>query len=126
MTDFISRLPRNLYRAADVRQLDRIAIDELGIAGFKLMQTAGTVAFNALLEQWPQARFLQVYAGSGNNGGDGYILAGLAREFGLSVEVIQVGDSAKLHGDAKQAMDWAQQQQVTMLGLADFQQREEL
>jgi len=126
VTDFTSRLPRNLYRAADVRQLDRIAIDELGIAGFKLMQTAGATAFNALLEQWPQVRFLRVYAGSGNNGGDGYILAGLAREFGLSVEVIQVGDSANLRGDAKRAMDWAQQQQVTILGLADFQQREEL
>jgi NAD(P)H-hydrate epimerase len=108
VTDFTSRLPRNLYRADDVRQLDRIAIDELGVAGFKLMQTAGAAAFNALLEQWPQAKFLQVYAGSGNNGGDGYILAGLAREIGLSVEVIQLGDSAELRGDAKQAMDWAQ------------------
>jgi NAD(P)H-hydrate epimerase len=120
MNDFTSRLPRQLYRACQVQQLDRIAIDEFGIAGFKLMQTAAAAAFSALLEQWPQTRHLQVFAGSGNNGGDGYIMAGLAQENGMTAEVIQLGDATKLKGDAKEACDWAQQQRVSMIAFADF------
>ena len=50
MTDFTTKLPRNLYRATQVQALDRIAIEEFGIAGFQLMQVAGAVAFNQLLE----------------------------------------------------------------------------
>lgn len=125
MTDFTSRLPRQLYQAAQVQQLDRIAIEEFGIAGFKLMQTAAAVAFSALLEHWPQASHLRVFAGSGNNGGDGYIVAGLAQQQGIEAEVIQVGDAEKLQGDAQQAWRWAQQQQVSMHSYADFDREHE-
>lgn len=120
MTDFSTRLPRNLYRAEQVRKLDQIAIEEFGIPGFNLMRTAAAVAFNALLEKWPQARHLQVFTGSGNNAGDGFIVAGLAREMGISAEVIQLADPEKLKGDARQAWQWAQQQKVVMSSFADF------
>ncbi|GIT20815.1 MAG: hypothetical protein CM1200mP40_04970 [Gammaproteobacteria bacterium] len=38
MSDFTTKLPKNLYRAEQVRELDRIAIEDKGIAGFELMQ----------------------------------------------------------------------------------------
>ena len=125
MNNSTSRLPRQLYRAAQVQQLDRIAIEEFEIPGFSLMQAAGAVAFNALLEKWPQTRHLQVFTGSGNNGGDGYIVAGLALQQGIGVDVIQVGDAASLQGDAKLAWQWAQQQQVSMTPYADFDAEDE-
>jgi ADP-dependent NAD(P)H-hydrate dehydratase / NAD(P)H-hydrate epimerase len=121
MTDFTVNLPRDLYRAAQVRELDRIAIEDCGIAGFKLMQTAGAAAFAALTEAWPQAQHLLVFAGAGNNGGDGYIVAGLAREHGLDVVVIQVGGVDRLSADARQALEWAQQRKVAMQRLEDYQ-----
>ncbi len=118
MSEFTSRLPRDLYCAAQVQRLDSIAIDKFSIAGFKLMQAAGSVTFDALQERWPQVKHLVVFVGSGNNGGDGYIIAGLARQQGLNVELVQVGDAAKLAGDARLAFEWAEQAKVPILRLA--------
>lgn len=126
MSEPITRLPRQLYRAQDVQQLDRIAITEAGIEGFKLMQRAGTVAFNTLLELWPQTRLVRVFTGGGNNGGDGYILARLAEEQGLQCEVIELAPAANLQGDAHKAREWACEKQVRMLGLADYLEREKI
>ena len=89
MTNFANALPRRLYRAAQIQQLDRVVIEEFSITGFRLMQTAGAAAFNALLEQWPRAKRLLVFTGAGKNGGDGYIVAGLAKDFGMMVEIIR-------------------------------------
>ena len=120
MSEFTSRLPRDLYCAAQVQRLDSIAIDKFSIAGFKLMQAAGSVTFDALQERWPQVKHLVVFVGSGNNGGDGYIIAGLARQQGLNVELVQVGDAAKLAGDARLAFEWAEQAKVPMVSWANY------
>ncbi|MDD9957690.1 MAG: NAD(P)H-hydrate dehydratase [Gammaproteobacteria bacterium] len=119
MSNFTTRLPKNLYRAEQVRELDRIAIEEKGIAGFKLMQAAAAAAFNALREQWPHARHLIVFVGNGNNGGDGYVVAALAKEAGLGVDLIQVADSKHLKRDAKLAFELAKSKQVAMHLLVD-------
>lgn len=121
MSDFTTRLPRPLYRASDVQRLDRIAIDLDGIDGLRLMQRAGAVACAALLDHWPQTRHLRIFVGAGNNGGDGYIVAGLAQEQGIQVEVIQVAAAERLQGDARKACDWALEKHVTMVSLAHAQ-----
>ena len=87
-----ARQPYALYRAAQVRELDRIAIEEYGIPGETLMERAGAAAFRVLRETWPGARDLTVLAGLGNNGGDGFVIARLAQEAGLNVRVLQLGD----------------------------------
>ena len=79
-----------LYSAAQVRELDRRAIEELGIRGYELMQRAAAASFEALQRQWPQARHVAVLCGSGNNGGDGYEVARLALAAGSSVQVIDL------------------------------------
>ena len=96
-------LPTALYRAEDVRELDRLAIEEAGIPGIDLMERAGAEAFRVLRERWPAARRVSVVAGPGNNGGDGFVVARLARSEGLSVSVDLVGDAARLAGDAATA-----------------------
>lgn len=80
-----------LYRAADARAIDRQAIEGLGIPGYALMTRAGEAAWRLLRERWPQARRVGVACGPGNNGGDGYVLARLAREAGLSVRLLAPG-----------------------------------
>lgn len=103
-------LPQALYQAEQVRALDRMAIEQHGIAGYTLMTRAGQAALDCLLRRWPDVQRLCVVCGVGNNGGDGYILARLARERGLQVELVQVGDVHKLQGDARQAMEhWNRQ-----------------
>jgi NAD(P)H-hydrate epimerase len=92
-----------LYRAAQVRALDRRAIDDHGIPGYTLMQRAGAAAFAELRARWPAARRIAVACGGGNNGGDGYVVARLAREAGLDVTLLQLGDPQRLHGDTATA-----------------------
>lgn len=89
-----------LYQAEQVRAMDQAAIQDHGISGTVLMERAGASAFAALQKQWPQARRIGVICGTGNNGGDGFVVARLAKEAGLNVEVYQVGDAASLKGDA--------------------------
>jgi len=64
-------LPRELWTAAQVRELDRRAIEEHGVAGRVLMERAGAAALEALLRRWPGVATLTVACGAGNNAGDG-------------------------------------------------------
>ena len=96
-------IPTALYRAADVRELDRLAIETGGIAGIDLMERAGLESFRVLRERWPSARRVSVVAGPGNNGGDGFVIARHAAREGLSVSVSLIGDAARLAGDARTA-----------------------
>jgi NAD(P)H-hydrate epimerase len=84
-------LPVNLYTAAQVRELDRLAIERAGLSANVLMGRAGEAAFALLRTLWPRARRLVVVCGSGNNGGDGYVVARMAMAAGLAPLVLAVG-----------------------------------
>lgn len=99
------QLPRALYRAEQVRALDRVAIEQQGIPAEELMERAGAAAFSLLRARWPQAQSLVVLAGAGNNGGDGYVLARLAHRSQLGVRVLTLGDHDRLQGAALAAAD---------------------
>ncbi|MCG3200185.1 MAG: Bifunctional NAD(P)H-hydrate repair enzyme Nnr [Gammaproteobacteria bacterium] len=101
MSGVTTELPRQLYRAEGVRALDRAAIETHGIGGAVLMERAGGATFAVLRQRWPQAGSIAVIAGTGNNGGDGFVVARLARRAGLAVEVRVVGDVQSVRGDAR-------------------------
>ncbi|TNF01519.1 MAG: NAD(P)H-hydrate dehydratase [Gammaproteobacteria bacterium] len=111
-------LPVPLYTAHQVRELDRIAIQDCGIPGIKLMKRAGYAVFQQLISRWPGAP-VTVLCGAGNNGGDGYIVAALAAESCLSVEVIQLAPAEKLRGDALLAYNYALQAGVSIKRFSD-------
>ena len=92
--------PTELWRAEQVRAFDRIAIDELGIPGHRLMGQAGRAAFEALRERWPQARRIAVLCGTGNNGGDGYVIARHLHNQGAQVRIYAFKEPDALTGDA--------------------------
>lgn len=96
-------LPAGIYTAEQVRALDRCAIERFDVPGYELMTRAGHAALNALRRHWPDARTLCVFCGPGNNGGDGYVLARVARAQGLRVHVVALADPAGLGGDARRA-----------------------
>lgn len=93
-------MPVELYTAAQVRELDRLAIEERGIPSLTLMERAGADALDALTGRYAGARNLVVLCGGGNNAGDGYVLARLARQAGLEVRVIALVEPDQLKGDA--------------------------
>jgi len=90
----MDHLPEALYRAADTRAADQRAASEHGLAGGVLMERAGSAAFALLRERFPRARRVVVVCGPGNNGGDGYVLARLAKEAGLAVTVLSPANTA--------------------------------
>ncbi|MEN9726491.1 MAG: hypothetical protein RL434_857 [Pseudomonadota bacterium] len=95
--------PRCPLHAPDtVRALEAAACRAGGFVSFELMRRAGAAAFRHLRERWPAATRIAVVCGTGNNGGDGYVLAALAKGEGLDVTVLQVGSPAE-QGDARQA-----------------------
>lgn len=115
MTASAAPLPTDLYTAAAVRELDRVAIADCGIPGAVLMKRAGRALFAELLQRWPQPAHVHVFCGTGNNGGDGFVVAALARQRGLAVTVWQVGDPGRIGGDALAARTLALQDGVAVL-----------
>jgi len=97
-------LPSALYTAEQTRCLDRTAIDD-GVPGFRLMQRAAQSAFSALQARWPQVKKLTLLCGGGNNGGDGLVMAVLAVQQGMAVQVLTLGEDyvAGLQGEALDA-----------------------
>jgi hydroxyethylthiazole kinase-like uncharacterized protein yjeF len=104
-----------LYTAEQTRELDRLAIEGQGIPGIQLMSRAGRVTFELVLHQYPATSRLQIFCGTGNNGGDGFIVAALARRRGLKCRVYQVGDAHKITGDAQAARQQALEEGVEIV-----------
>ena len=71
----MTKLAHNLYKAEQVREMDNYAINQLGISGTVLMERAGSAAFDVLRKHWPEAKSISIVCGSGNNAGDGYVVA---------------------------------------------------
>tara|TARA_Y100000748_G_C15476920_1_gene481179 strand:- start:176 stop:1732 length:1557 start_codon:yes stop_codon:yes gene_type:complete len=92
-----------VFTAAEIRELDRIVIEEIGISGYELMQRAGRFGYDTLKKMWPDAKNINVICGCGNNAGDGYVLAKLAIEDGKRVKVFNCFSPEKLEGDAEKA-----------------------
>ena len=92
-----------LYTAEQVRRLDKCAIEGHGIPGMDLMERAGRCVFEAARQAFPDAERYLVLCGGGNNGGDGYIVARLAIEAGIEVDVCALKDPSGLEGDAATA-----------------------
>ena len=78
------------------------------------MFRAGSAAFNYLGQLWPEARELIVVCGPGNNGGDGYIVAGLACEKGMKVTVLTCGEPCPGKSDALRAREFALSNKVAI------------
>ncbi|MEO1087056.1 MAG: NAD(P)H-hydrate dehydratase, partial [Acidobacteriota bacterium] len=72
-------------------EVDRRAIDELGIPGAVLMEHAALGAVDAIGERFPGATRVAIYCGPGNNGGDGYAMARLLDARGYAVDIFRVG-----------------------------------
>ena len=96
----MTELPQNLYRASQIRKLDQLAIENYELSADSLMERAGQLAFDVLQQRWPRVSRIAVLCGVGNNGGDGYVVARLAKEAGIEVGVFQVGDEIEVKGAA--------------------------
>lgn len=110
---------QRLYTVDQVRELDRVAIEELAIPGIVLMKRAGQAVYEAISALHSPCARLSVFCGRGNNAGDGYIVAGIALDQGWDVQLLQLGSSDVLSGDAALARDWARERGVVEQQITD-------
>lgn len=91
-----------LVTAKEMRELDRLTIEECGTPGHVLMERAGAGATAALLKAFPHVRSTPVViiAGKGNNGGDGLVIARLLKKKGIKCEVLLAAKKTEVTGDA--------------------------
>jgi len=96
-----------LARAHEMRNIDRRAMDELGVGGLFLMENAGRGVASAVKKRWGEVRGMRigVLCGKGNNGGDGFVTARYLLGDGAWVEVALLGRTDELRGDPKVNME---------------------
>lgn len=73
----------------EMKEIERRA-DQSGLSYYQMMENAGTRAFEIIRSEYPKMKFMTVFCGKGNNGGDGFVVARLAAENEISVTVVLV------------------------------------
>ncbi|MFA5423930.1 MAG: NAD(P)H-hydrate epimerase [Phycisphaerae bacterium] len=91
----------------EVRAFDAWAINELGIAGAVLMENAGRSCAELIKERLAGSGTAKVcvFCGTGNNGGDGFVIARHLLNDKIGVRVMVCGNVGKIKGDAKINLD---------------------
>jgi hydroxyethylthiazole kinase-like uncharacterized protein yjeF len=78
-----------LFDADGIRAVDRWAIEEQGVPGEQLMESAGTALAEAVAALAPQGP-VRIVCGKGNNGGDGLVAARHLGGMGFEVEALEL------------------------------------
>ena len=86
------------------REIDRRATEEFGLPANVLMERAGLAVYEAVRELLPDGGRVTVLCGKGNNGGDGFVAARVARDNGYHVECLVACEEADLSDSAREQM----------------------
>ena len=93
-----------ILTADQMREIDRLTIEERGVPGLVLMENAGLRVCEFLAEEYSplEDQRVVILCGKGNNGGDGLVVARHLVVKGLSagLQVVLLGDPGRLKGDA--------------------------
>ena len=93
------------FGADEMRRVDALVAADQCLTDFQLMQLAGTAAFRRLRQLWPSAKRIGVLCGTGNNGGDGWVIAKLIHEAGLDCQTFLLGCQDRIEGTAREAFN---------------------
>lgn len=86
-----------------MRAIDRRAINDLGIPSITMMENAGVAVIQELQKRFPDLshKKIFIFCGTGNNGGDGFVIARHLFNLGSEVIVLLAGKLSELQGDTK-------------------------
>jgi hydroxyethylthiazole kinase-like uncharacterized protein yjeF len=103
--------------AEEMREADRLTIEEVGLPGVVLMENAGAAVAAALRERFAHARHVAVLCGKGNNGGDGLVVT--RRLGGRGAEALLFGRREDVKGDARVHVEAAARSDVRIREVPD-------
>jgi ADP-dependent NAD(P)H-hydrate dehydratase / NAD(P)H-hydrate epimerase len=101
----------SLFLSQQVVELDNLVMQHEGVPAILLMKRAGRKAFDCIFDLWPKTTALHLFCGTGNNGGDGYVIAALAKQRNIDVTLWTLGEPAK-DSTASLASEYALQEGV--------------
>ncbi|MFC1934345.1 NAD(P)H-hydrate dehydratase [Chloroflexota bacterium] len=91
---------------SEMRELDRKAVEQFGINTEILMENAGEASYFVILKEFGiQNRKFVVLCGSGNNGGDGFVVARKIHSNGGNVKVFLLAKREGYQGAAKKNLE---------------------
>ncbi len=96
-----------LVTAAEMGTIDKVAIKDFGIPGVILMENAGLRVVEIITKELgdPAGKKVLIFAGKGNNGGDGFVVARHLHNRGAEVKVFLAGEQEQVTGDARVNLD---------------------
>src|SRR5215470_8002052 len=112
-----------VLNSAQMREADRLTIEEIGIPSLVLMENAGrqvVAAIEAVHGELLQGR-VGVLCGRGSNGGDGFVVARTLHQRGVDVSVFLFGSVAAVRGDARVNLEILGRLGITVVEVADSQ-----
>lgn len=112
------------YGSEAMREADRTAIDGLGIPGIVLMENAGRGAAELITRLYPEAGNFIIFCGSGNNGGDGFVVARHLFLAGFSPTVFTTAGPEARSKDAATAAHCAEACGIELLRTEDYGEEE--
>jgi NAD(P)H-hydrate epimerase len=93
-----------LVTSEQMRKIDKITIEKIGIPGLELMEKAGygsALLAESILVEKVKNRKIIVFCGKGNNGGDGFVVGRYLSKWGEKVEFYLLGKKEEVKGDAR-------------------------
>ncbi|MCT4604747.1 MAG: NAD(P)H-hydrate dehydratase [Marinisporobacter sp.] len=92
-----------IVNGEQIKELDRLTMDEFSIPGILLMEHAGLAITQEILKSVEKRKNKEVaiVCGLGNNGGDGFVVARHLFHKGIPVKVFITGNPSDIKGDAK-------------------------
>lgn len=115
-----------ILTAEQMREADRVTIQEIGLPSLVLMENAGrqvVTAMEGLITDVDEQQ-VAVLAGPGNNGGDGFVVARTLRQRGVPVLVFVIGRLANVRGDARVNLEILGRLGLPVVEVADEEQWE--
>jgi len=83
-----------------VRTVDRLAVERYGMTSLVLMENAGRNAAEIIRREYGSVGRAIIFCGSGNNGGDGCVIARHLHNASWVVRLVMAGERSRLSPDA--------------------------
>ena len=115
-----------IVTAKEMQDIDRTAIDDYGIPGIVLMENAAKGVIASLFKKFPDIKDKKVgiFAGKGNNGGDGLAVARLLANEDISVTVYLLSKKVLLKGDTKTNLEKAEESGIKIFEIVSLDELE--